>query len=180
MNKIIFYLIIVIHLVFLTGCQSLNHKTKRIEPPEKTNIKLTPYSSLLKEFNQIKKPEPIIPRFVITENDYNFTITDINNASHVLLSPEEYYKINQLINLTKKYKTLVYKYDNLLNKQNEQLIVFKQLIDKESNKSAEYYNLLQTNIALLQNCEDEVSSANTTTVFTAIGLGGIILLLVAL
>ena len=180
MNKLIIYLIICLYLLFLTGCQTLNHKSKSVQPPEKSNIKITPYSSLLKEFDQIKKPEPIIPRFVITSDDYNFTITDINNASHVLLSPEEYYKINQLINLTKTYKNLVYKYDDLLNKQNEQLIVFKQLVDKESNKSAEYYNLLQTNIALLQNCEDEVSSANTTTVFTAIGLGGVILLLVAL
>ena len=169
-----------IFVFFLSACQSSTHNLKNIEPPSKSIVKVTPYSSLLKEFDQIKKPEPIKPRFVNTTDDYNFTLVDIDNATHVLLDANEYYKIKELVDLTKKYKLIILKYDDLLNKQNEQLLAFRQLVDKENNKASQYYNLLQTNIALLENCEEEVSSAKKTTIFTTIGLGGVILLLVAL
>ncbi len=103
--------IYLIMLIFLMSCT-----TPQISPytPPPISYKEKPSYSSNEILESIPKPKKIKVKYIKIE-DNKITITNIDEATHILLTKTEYNKIASLVILCKTYKNIIKNNDVLIN-----------------------------------------------------------------
>lgn len=132
MNKLVQYFVIIVCLILLAGC---SFGPKKFEPESNMeDLNLKKQDSYSIDLSDINKPEKINPKYV---ND-DFEEVSPEEASYVLFSPSEYSKVGDLLTLSKKYKNIIIKQENLVNNKIENINKLKDLLEIERRRSKEY------------------------------------------
>jgi hypothetical protein len=90
------------------------------------------------------KPQPIQEQYGRYNKDGKIELisgADIKNVDVVVLTPQEYSKIDQILTLTTNYKQVIYLQEALINSRIDTTNQLKELLKLESMKSNELYKL---------------------------------------
>ncbi len=117
---------------------------KNIEPwtPPEIKFEKTSEYSVQEQLDAIPKPSVPVRIFVkeIDEKTYQ-VVENKNEATHVMLAPQEYAKVGALVKLAKTYKELVLDQEILINTYIDQINALKELHKMEQMKAQKYREL---------------------------------------
>ena len=124
---------------FLVACAPAPFKPFK---PEIIKFDKTPSYSVQGELEKITKPDPPKRMYVkkIDDTTYQVVATKLE-ATHVMLAPSEYAKVDALVKLTKAYKGVAIDQEGLVNTYIDQINALKELLAMEQRKSEVYREL---------------------------------------
>lgn len=134
MNKIL----LSIFLFLIVSCSP-----NMVEVKERPNLSFNKTEEYHIDLDSIKKPDP--PVFIygnVKDNGKDISIIgseDLKNINRVvILTPEEFNKISQLVDLSVTYKKIILKQEDLVNEDIKIINSLKEFIEIERLKSDEY------------------------------------------
>ena len=103
--------------------------------------KTSPYS-IQEELEKLPKPDKINKIYVKLNNDgKTITVVKAEEATHILLAPEEYSKVGAVVKLAGTYKTIVLEQEKLVNLYINDINALKELLTLGQDKSENYRGL---------------------------------------
>jgi hypothetical protein len=127
-------------LLLLTGCAPSKFEPYR--PPEIKYDKLQDYD-IKEALNNIPKPDKLVPIYVKLEGTYITQLTkeQKDQATHILLAPNEYAKVGAVVKLAGTYKEIVIEQESLVNTYIAQINALREMIALERQKALLYREL---------------------------------------
>ena len=126
-------LIIIFFICILTvGCYS-----KKFEPYSEKDLSFEKQKPYVIDLDSIKKPEKINCQYL----DDNYNEVSEDEATYVLLNPEEYSKIGSLLILCKTYKDIIKEQENIININIDKQNMLYDFIILEQEKKNKYKEL---------------------------------------
>lgn len=133
MNKIL------ILLTILFCCVACG--PKQFKPAELPKIEFNATSEYHLDLDKIQKPEKIVPQFAKLSGNNLVFVSDSKEATHVVLVPQEYAKISEIINLAITYKSITKEQEVLINMYISQVNSLKELIAVQQETTKQYREL---------------------------------------
>lgn len=172
--KSVKWIIGVICSLFLMGCgpNLVEHKTL----PDLQFDEMDEYQV---NIDDIPKPEKINTRYLT--KDYEVT-TDVDKAAFVLLSPEEFAKIDALLDILIAYKGVINKQEYLVNTHVKIINTLREFLELERQKAQAYRDMwVDSENAYRQERHDRrIENALNKGVISLISVGSLIALILAL
>jgi hypothetical protein len=133
------FIILLIIGVFLVSCAPAPIKPFK---PEPIKFDETPPYSIQEDLDKIPKPQPLKRMYVkmVTDTTYEIVVNK-DEATHIMLAPNEYAKVGAVVKLAKTYKGLVLDQETLVNTYIDQINALKELYAMEQRKSEVYREL---------------------------------------
>ncbi len=128
------YLSFIICLILFLNCAP-----SAFSPPEPSKpSQFEKESTYSIDLSNIDKPNKINPIWL--SSDLNKVSTS-DSACYILLTPEEYSKINALLTLTLSYKNIIQEQENLINSKIRKINLYNEYIYLEYEKTKKYKDL---------------------------------------
>ena len=131
MNK---WLILLI-LFFSVACATPQTK-ESID--SKLTFEKTPEYSL--DLSKIEKPQKLVPQYARIENNV-IAFVSKDQATHIVLVPEEYSKVAELLNVTITYKSIIKEQEILINTYIAEINSLKELLAIQQEINNQYKQL---------------------------------------
>lgn len=133
MNK---WLVLLILFFTLSGCVTIPERQETIN--DRLMFEKTPEYSI--DLNTIEKPKKLIPQYALIENN-TITFTSRDQATHIVLVPEEYAKVAELLNVTITYKSIIKEQEVLINTYIAEINSLKELLALQQEINNQYKQL---------------------------------------
>lgn len=163
-----------IFCLFFMGCgpSLVEHRTL----PDLQFDKMEEYQV---NIDDIPKPEKI--NTIYLTEDYEVT-TDVNKAAFVLLSPEDFAKIDALLDILIAYKGIIYEQEYLVNTHVKIINTLREFLELERQKAQAYRDMwTDSENAYRQERHDrKIENALNKGVISLISIGSLIALILAL
>lgn len=172
-------LIIPTILLLLSNCAP-----KPFSPPvlEPIHYEKTPYYNSTQQINNIPKPEKLKPIYVNLNNNEITILNSSQNATHVMLAPEEYAKVGAVVKLATSYKQIILNTDILINEYIDQINILKETVELERKKAQVYRELWigAVNMYQQERYDHQMDNLRNDIISGILFIGNIALLLFAL
>ena len=128
-------------LIFLLS----NCSTKEFNPPKEVPLEFnkTEEYNISDKLNEIKKPEKLNPLYIKWDGSSPrfLVVNNSQEATHILLAPQEYAKVGQVVEIAKAYKTIITDQEDLINQFVYKENLWKELLQMERQKAINYREL---------------------------------------
>lgn len=173
-------LCIILFFFFLTSCSPKQFSPYR--PPD-LKIDPTPSYSIKNDLDNIPKPTKLVPMYVKKTSELNYEVVEYSNeATHILLAPEEYAKVGAVVKLAKTYKEILLMNESVVNTYINEINALKELSTLEREKAISYRELWvnSENMYRQEKFEHKTDNMINKGGMYMITIGSILLLLLAL
>ena len=110
--------------------------------PPNLQLETTPSYNIKEDLENIPKPSQLVPIYVKKTSESNYEVVGtLNEATHILLAPEEYAKVGAVVKLAKTYKEIILMGESITNTYISEINALKELNALEREKLISYREL---------------------------------------